>query len=388
MAHQHDNSSGRGLAILCWLLICCFSSAQALVWFNDGDEYDVDFEIEGTVWIDNSIVNLWDGAWIKSNESTGAVGDVCVYDGGVLNIYGGKIDNLILLMPMYTGLPNAEVTVFGRDFAVDGEPLEEGTTELFLEYNLLTGVYEDGTPFAFKVDGFGDDSFNLPINFVWIAATPEIDILPDTVTFGEIEIGQEQIETITIANIGIGSLVIDDIIIVNDSAEQFGLILTEDEEELPLTISPNSSADFDLLYLPSEQGIATADLQVFSNDPNRPVVEVLLTGTGAAPEEPERCAYEQINAICAFYLQGLKDGTIVGDGPGRSGRFRAIALGHQLITARHLIRGGYERFALFVLESVEKKTNGMRRPPDFVAGPAVPELNAMVNELIGDIRAQ
>ncbi len=384
MAHQHDNSSGRGLAILCWLLICCFSSAQALVWFNDGDEYDVDFVIEGAVWIDNSTVNLWDGAWIKSNADTGAVGDVCVYDGGVLNIYGGKIDNLIILMPLGTNLPDAEVTVFGRDFAVDGEPLEEGTTEMFLEYNLLSGVYEDGTPFAFKVDGFGEGSFNLPINFVWIEV-PEIDIWPDTVTFGEIEIGQEKIETITVANIGTASLEIQDLQIVQGDAMDFEVI---DTDLLPLTVDPNSAVEFDLLYLPSEQGPATAVLQISSNDPDRSLVEVQLTGAGVLPEEPERCAYEQINAICAFYLQGLKDGTIVGDGPGRSGRFRAIALGHQLITARHLIRGGYERFALFVLWSVEQRTNGMRRPPDFVAGPAVPELNAMVNELIGDIRAQ
>ncbi len=385
MAHQHDNSSGRGLAILCCLLVCCFSSAQALVWFNDGNEYDIDFEIEGTVWIDNSTVNLLDGAWIKSTAGTGAVGDVKVFDGGVLNIYGGKIDNLLILQPLYNGLPVAEVTVFGRDFAVDDEPLEEGTTELFLENNLLTGVYEDGTPFAFQVSGFGEGSFNLPIKFGWVAAAPEIDIWPDTVTFGEIEIGQEQIETVTVANIGAASLAIQDVQIVQGEAMDFEVIPTM---QLPLTVDPNSAVKFELLYLPSEQGPAIAVLQIFSNDPNRSVVEVQLTGAGAAPQEPKRCAYADIDAICAFYLQGLKDGTIVGDGPGRSGRGRAIAMGNKLISARHLISGGYEHHALFVLESVEQKTNGMRRPPDFVAGEAVPELNAMVNMLIDAIQGR
>ena len=115
---------------------------------------------------------------------------------------------------------------------------------------------------------------------------------------------------------------------------------------------------------------------------------MLLTGIGVVTEETELTAKEKIAAICDFYRAGINDGTIAGTGPGNFGKARASVIEMSLTTSQNLINGGYERFALVPLESVAAKTTGRGWPWDFVAGPAVPELNTMIRDLIEDIRGE
>jgi hypothetical protein len=97
-------------------------------------------------------------------------------------------------------------------------------------------------------------------------------------------------------------------------------------------------------------------------------------------------AEEQIAEIIAFYKDGLKDGTIAGIGPGKSAKNKAVALGKMLLSAQKLINSGYDQLALVPLDSAAKKTDGNKKPVDFVAGSSVADLNAMIDELIAAIK--
>ena len=92
--------------------------------------------------------------------------------------------------------------------------------------------------------------------------------------------------------------------------------------------------------------------------------------------------------IRAFYNESINDGTIVGTGARKTADARVSVVELSLAVARNLIYSGYNRLALMPLESVAAKTDGKDWPGDFVAGPSVPELNAMVEDLIDDIKGE
>jgi hypothetical protein len=230
------------------------------------------------------------------------------------------------------------------------------------------------------VDCFWEGNFYLTVKLGWIVGTPRIQVTPGTIEVGDVEIGTEQTGLVTVTNTGNANLSLQSLAMVQADGAGFGFTPLA---QLPLTVEPNGIVEITVVFAPSAEGAANAILQVGSDDPENPLVEVMLTGAGF---EPVLTPKEQIAAINAFYCAGLKDGTIAGIGPGKSGKAKAAALGEILVCARHLIDGGYERWALIALTSVEQKTDGQNRPADFVAGASVGELNAMINDLITDIK--
>ena len=378
----------RNVLTLACLLTCVFSTARADESYEDGAVVDIDREVLGWIWIADATVNLKENAWVKNvYDAQGQLlspGYVWAASGSVLNIYGGKIDELLILTGSIE--PAAQVTVYGSVFAINGIPVVPGTPEVVLYEDDLSGVYESGTTFSFKVECvFLDTGYYQPIKLVWLGETPQmpqIEVTPETVEFGQVEVGAQQTAVVTVANTGNAPLTLQSLAILQGARTDFGFIPLE---QLPLTIAPESVRTITVVFAPAAEGPFEAILQIAGNDAETPVVEVLLTGSGIVVV-PALTPKQQIAAINAFYLEGLKDGTIVGIGPGKSGSAKAIALGHMLVCARQLIDGGYTYWALIPLWSVEDKTDGKPRPADFVQGPSVPVLNAMINQLIMDIR--
>lgn len=385
MATKHDFLNQRRLGILLALFVCCVGMGQGLTFFGAKQVYTVDYTIEGMVWVQDAMVNLVDGAWIKDSP-LGETGQLWATQGAVVNIYGGQIDDVVVISAtVEQTLPTAQVTVYGSDFAVNGVPVDPETTELVLTNDLLSGVYEDGTPFAFYVDCLVIDNFYMTIQLGWITGAPEIEVSSEVVDFGQVEIGQQASAFVTVANNGTTSLILQSLQIAQGDQYEFGIVPLS---QIPVTLEPEEAIEIEVVYTPLVEGPAAAVLLIGSDDPERPIIEVMLGGEGVMPVTPELTPLEQIDAIYDFYMTGLQDGTIVGKGWGKSASHKASALGHMLISARHLMNGGYERLAQVALWSVEKKTDGKCLPPDFVEGPSVPVLNAMVNDLIDMLEKQ
>lgn len=370
---------GRRAATLMCLLACIVGGVQADEYIIGGDPVDIDYTIEGFLWVEDATANLYEGAWIKDIDSS--PGYLWAASGATVNIYGGKIDSLVIITSDEGSmLPDPTVTVYGTDFAVNGVPVEPGTPELFLQNETLSGVYDNGTEFAFNVEGFWVGSYYLTIKLGWLTSAPEISVEPEAVEFDQVEIGTEQSAIVSITNKGNANLTLQSLAIVQDDGAGFGFIPLE---QLPTTVEPNSVVELEVVFAPSAEGSAAAVLQIGSDDPNKPLVEVMLSGAGYTPVLTPR---EQIASIIDCYLAGLRDDTIVGIGWGRTAKAKEIAMGHMLVCAKNLINSGYEKWALVPMMAIDGHTDGNAWPADLVKGPETPVMNAMVKDLISDIK--
>jgi hypothetical protein len=89
-----------------------------------------------------------------------------------------------------------------------------------------------------------------------------------------------------------------------------------------------------------------------------------------------------------FFDESVADGSLVGEGPGKSGKNRLNALRNMLETAGNLVDAGDYQAACGQLMDVYKKTDGDPKPPDFVSGPATEDLAIMVLDLVDNLGCQ
>jgi probable HAF family extracellular repeat protein len=93
-------------------------------------------------------------------------------------------------------------------------------------------------------------------------------------------------------------------------------------------------------------------------------------------------APEGIAELLAFFDEGLSSGTLEGSGPARSGEGRAGALRNLLERAAAFIEEGHTAGACTQLNQALRRSDGLPRPPDFVEGPAAPELAERIRLMI------
>lgn len=363
------------LAIMGLLSLTAIAPAADMEFYG-GMYAEITTTVDGSVWIYDATIAMYEPAHITEFVITGS--------GAVLDIYGGKIDQLLLISTHDTSLPEGVVTVYGTDFAVDGVPVEAGTTELFLAGQTLSGTYSTGTPFSYPVDcvvmGGGDLLYYQTIKLGWVSSEPDIELDQTEVDFGQTEIGSMEQETVTVYNKGDAALTIQDIAVVQEGDIQFDM---EPLLIIPLTLDPNSALDLTVYHMPAVVGYGEATLEIYSNDPNDPVVEVLLFGEGV-PMPPEK----QITLIIDLFKQGIEDDSIQGAGNKRSAHSKLKVMGKMLRISKRLIHAGYYEYAANMLIMVEKKCDGQKRPKDFIKGDGVAELNTMINELIVTLQNQ
>jgi hypothetical protein len=273
---------------------------------------------------------------------------------------------MLLVSTSGIDLPDAQVTIYGTDFALDGEPLTPDTTELYIPYQKLSGTYFDGTPFSFYVDcyltgGPGGVFYFQTIKLGWIVSQPDIEVSESNYHFGQVDIESTHTEVI-------GKLA------------QFEM---SSWQTLPVTLEPNSFIDLDIQFSPVIEGVDTGVLTIVSNDPNDPAVDVVLTGEGVPFILTAREHSEQILDV---YDLAVENGSVQGVGKGQSANNKIDTFGKMLAAADDLIETGLYESALLTLQIIELKCDGQKSPEDFIKGPAAEELNMRVNELIDTLQ--
>ncbi len=365
------------------LLLCASTPSGAGEFYYSGEVVDIDRAVDGFLWVQNATVNMFANAHIRSDGEY--EGELWATSGSTVNIYGGKIDSILYVTSDYNTTPEAIVTVYGTDFAVDGVAVDPSITELFLQAQQLSGLYEDGTPFLYWVDCLLEENFYLTIRLGWLDSEPviepDIELAQSAYDLGDVEIGQSATEVVWIANKGNANLTIESVGWADGSSADFAIT----PFQLPLTVEPNSMAGVQVVFSPSVEGAASAVMQILSSDPNESLVEVYFAGAGIVPE---LTAAQQIDQIIAFYAASVNNGTIVGDGKGKSAKEKAKVIGQMLACADYLIDAGYDKYAVFILQVVDKKTDGKARPDDFIKGSAAAELNAKIIKLIETLQKQ
>jgi hypothetical protein len=362
--------------VIVFAFFCTSLAAHGDIEFSGGITAEIDYLVEGSVWVYDANVALYEPAHI--------LGFVGTDSESVLDVYGGQIDYMLIISTSDLSLPEGEVTVYGTDFAVDGIPVDPNTTELFLQGQVLSGVYESGTPFAFPVDcvivGGGDFIYYQTVKLGWVVSEPDIEVSQTEYNWGKIDVGSVQVDVVPVFNLGNASLTIESLQLEQAQQSQFTLAPLQ---ALPVTLEPNSVIDLEVSFSPVIEGIDTAVLSILSNDPNEPVIDVLLTGEGVSVVlSPE----EQLTQILDVYDLAAEDGSIQGVGNAKSAKNKVKVFGKILSVADELLLAGYDEYALETLLMIEKKCDGQKTPKDFIEGPAAEELNTLINKLIDTLQ--
>jgi hypothetical protein len=203
-----------------------------------------------------------------------------------------------------------------------------------------------------------------------------IEIAPMTVEFGDVEVGTSISTLVTLSNTGIADLIVNSIVFEGGSSPEFSLASSH---SFPFVISPDSTVDVEITFSPSAEGASSAVLQVISNDPDQPNLEVDLSGSGVITEVPPE---QQIADILKFFDTSVALGTLEGNGNGNSANGRRKALRNMLEAASDLIIESSIEEACDQLNDALRRTDGNPRPPEFVKGTAAPELAIMIQNLI------
>lgn len=251
------------------------SAVKADEYYYGGVTVDIDRVVNGWLWIEDATVNLYKNAHIKNDVY---YGDVFSASGASLNIYGGTIDGTLIITTNSNGLPEANVTVYGYGFAVDNAPIAENTPELFIANNILSGFYEDGTPFAFKVNCYKSTNLYLTIKFGWRQSQPQMAVTPDAIDFGSVKLTESVSQAVSVTNTGTANLIVQSIGFADGSSAEFACASVP---VLPMTLEPGAGMNVDVVFTPAAIGAALAVMTIAGD--NVDITQVMLTGTGIKP---------------------------------------------------------------------------------------------------------
>jgi len=105
---------------------------------------------------------------------------------------------------------------------------------------------------------------------------PRISVSPDSLDFGEVQIGFTVSRTITISNTGGGELRMGDVTMAGSQEMRF-------QSSCPSTLEPQGSCTLSVAFRPLTEGTKGATLTISSNDPDRATIQIPITGKAIAP---------------------------------------------------------------------------------------------------------
>jgi hypothetical protein len=212
-----------------------------------------------------------------------------------------------------------------------------------------------------------------------------IEVSPAAYDFGDVELGSSSSTIITITNPLWGvyedPVTIEDISFAEGGSGDFAVTLNP----VGSILQPGDSNDVGITFTPSAEGYVTTTLQIESDDPVSPLIEVMLVGEGVLEEpDPEG----QIATILSFIDASVEAGTLTGDGPGSSAENRLNAMQNMIEACGDLIEDELYEEACEQLTAVLKKCDGQPKPPDFVTGPAALVMKSMIEVLMATLECE
>ncbi|MCK4962998.1 MAG: choice-of-anchor D domain-containing protein, partial [Anaerolineales bacterium] len=128
-------------------------------------------------------------------------------------------------------------------------------TDSILRYNGQTGVFIDAFVHA---ESGGLDGPMWPIFKV-----SDIEVSPQSVEFGQVEIGTSTSAIVSISNIGDAGLTVSDILLVPQDGDFF----ITSVPSTPVILSPGATVDVEIAFTPSATGSFSCTLKIISSDP-------------------------------------------------------------------------------------------------------------------------
>ena len=173
------------------------------------------------------------------------------------------------------------ITSAGR-FNLDDNLAEEYIIQpgSVLEFNVYyspdTYAINEAT-ISFSSDDADENYFELPV--IGYGDAPVLDVTPQELDYGDVSIGCDNEEHVTIKNTGNIDLIIDDITQMatqpQDIIMEYGSL-----PEPPWILVPGQEIDFLISYVPSDINYDESNIRISSNDPSSPIKEIIQFGVG------------------------------------------------------------------------------------------------------------
>ena len=111
---------------------------------------------------------------------------------------------------------------------------------------------------------------------------PSIVLVPNTLSFGNVTLGNSSSLTTAVTNTGTATLTVSAIAPCTGTSAEF----TFTSPAVPFTVSPGGSASVAVTYTPTDLGTDSGCIAFSSNDPASPTVSLGVSGTGVAQPFP------------------------------------------------------------------------------------------------------
>ncbi len=198
-----------------------------------------------------------------------------------------------------------------------------------------------------------------------------IVVLPPILTFDDVGVGGVRRSTIEITNHSATDLTVTDVRLKTGRSDPLRLTAGP---QLPARVGPNKSITVEVAFAPKTSGLTMNVLTIASDDFDKPVVSVPVSGTGLSHAD-------QAGTLVKGFDEAVAAGDLSGSGSGKFALIRLGTLRLMLVTARELIVAGYSGDACWLLRAAYGWTDGRSFPPDFVDGRAKRSLAADIGTL-------
>ena len=196
--------------------------------------------------------------------------------------------------------------------------------------------------------------------------------------YGDVEVGSSGVMIFQIENDPSATV---DLVIYSYQVEDGSSFTLTDGPTTPIVLVPGASSYLEVTFSPVAEGLFEGVLRITSNGiiPPGTVINYHLRGMGVAFEPPPD---ELMQDVLDAYADGIADGSIVGLGTGRAAASHLRVFGNMLDAADDLIAAGEFEGACAQLDHAVVNSDGTPGPPDFIGGPGVPALNAMLVDVM------
>jgi hypothetical protein len=110
-----------------------------------------------------------------------------------------------------------------------------------------------------------------------------IEVAPDTHIYGNVNLNSTACKIFVVSNRGTAELDVTAITLSENPAAQFAIV----SDVAPFTVAPGETHNVQVSFTPNSGGAKNASLDIASNDPDRPTVNITLSGTGEVRSIPD-----------------------------------------------------------------------------------------------------
>ena len=136
----------------------------------------------------------------------------------------------------------------------------------------------------FRISGYGPIYVDESTFLVRVSPIADIDVSPLTLDFGKVDLDASSTATVTLSNEGSADLNVDGIVLRAGSSSDFSIAAVPTP---PVSIGPLGTIDIVVTYTPLAVDWSSGVLEISSDDPDEPVVEVVLEGAGVVIDEKD-----------------------------------------------------------------------------------------------------